>query len=145
MSGFRGAARQSSQRSNIFSAETALVLGIYLYVLLVPGALYGHRPDVRSVLLAAYGCMYMARLNMMARFLLPRELALEELTFVNLVWIPAILASFAIPSAACDTDIGLVPSVLSLGMYMAGSYLNARVCASTRVHPRPCISVCACV
>lgn len=126
MSDFRSVERQSSLRGNIFSAECAVVLAIYLYVLLVPDAIYEHRPsgNVRSTMLSAYGCLYMVRLNVMARWLLPREIATEELTFVILVWIPGILASFAIPAVASPTDIGLVSLVLSLTLYVAGSFLN---------------------
>ena len=123
---FRSVPRSSSLRANILSAESAVVLAIYLYVLLVPGALYEHRPagNVRSSLLAAYGGLYLVRLNLMARWLLPRELAMEELTFVMLVWIPGILASFALPAVAAPTDIGLISVVLSLVLYVAGSFLN---------------------
>ncbi len=126
MSEFRSVERRSSLRANIFSAESAVVLAIYLYVLLVPDALYENRPSgsVRSTVLAAFGCLYIVRLNVMARWLLPREIGMEELTFVILVWIPAILASFAIPAVASPTDIGLGSFVLSLVLYVAGSFLN---------------------
>jgi len=118
--------RKSDSRANIFTAECAVVLAVYLYVLLVPDALYEHRPSgsVRSSMLASYGCLYFLRLNLMARWLLPREVSMEELTFVMLIWIPGILASFAIPAIAAPTDIGPLKFMISLVLYVAGSFLN---------------------
>ena len=124
MSEFGASMRPSSLRANIFSAQSAAVLAIYLYVLLVPDEHMARAGSVRGKVLAVFGCLYIVRLNVMARWLLPRGLGMEELVYFTLVWIPAVLASFAIPAVASQHDIGLSSFVLSLVLYVAGSFLN---------------------
>merc|ERR1712013_364640 len=46
-------------------------------------------------ILAAFGIIYTIRINVMTVWLSPREVGIEELTFVALVWLPAIMGSYA--------------------------------------------------
>ncbi|KAL3905797.1 MAG: hypothetical protein SGILL_009531 [Bacillariaceae sp.] len=57
----------------------------------------------------------------MSLWLLPRELAIEELTGVILIWVPSILASFVFAARPSDSKI-LLP--LSILVYATGSFLN---------------------
>jgi Protein of unknown function (DUF1295) len=75
----------------------------------------------QKILLTLYGCIYMCRLNAMSLCMLKRELAVEELTFMILVWIPSILASFVFASHPTNSRILLF---VSLGLYLLGSNLN---------------------
>eukprot|EP00967_Tisochrysis_lutea_P132929 scaffold232595_cov33-Tisochrysis_lutea.AAC.1 len=60
----------------------------------------------------------------MARWILARELAIEEITLVTLVWIPAMLASFTAGAALCGSDLSLIEIFLAVAAYSLGSYLN---------------------
>merc|ERR1712087_62908 len=118
---FRAVPRRSTStwRANIFTAECVVVLSVYLHALLA-----WKPPTVRISVLVVFGIVYFVRLNLMARYLLPREIAIEELTFVILVWIPAILASFVPPAVTSAGDVGGVTLAFSVAAYAAGSYLN---------------------
>lgn len=119
---FRSAKRESNIRSIIFMFECILVLGAYLYALTSLPAAGDRTWPTQRILLATYGCVYMLRLNLMSCWLLQRELAIEEMTFVILVWVPAILASFVFAARPTDSKIILI---LSLILYLTGSYLNS--------------------
>ena len=77
---FRQQPRRSALRANVFMIECVLVLAAYLYVLLAPGLLWEDRPVgiLRVSALAAFGAVYFARLNLMALWLLSRELSNED-------------------------------------------------------------------
>eukprot|EP01062_Namystynia_karyoxenos_P032589 TRINITY_DN24030_c0_g1_i1.p1 TRINITY_DN24030_c0_g1~~TRINITY_DN24030_c0_g1_i1.p1 ORF type:complete len:268 (+),score=90.64 TRINITY_DN24030_c0_g1_i1:96-806(+) len=126
-SGFRGAKRRSMLRNNIFAAECLVLLGAYSYVLLRRDAIWEDRPTatVRCALLVSFGAVYTARLVVMARWLLPRELAMEELTVVPLLWLPGILASMALPAVASGSEIDTASLVASVAVYALGSWLNS--------------------
>ena len=132
---FRSAERRSSLRSNIFLLECAVVLFCHVAALH-----HWARPGPQRVLLSLFAIIYMGRLNLMARWLLPRELALEEVTFVSLVWVPSILASFTYGAVLCSSpasssssssssvDPTASPSrtqlVVAAAAYFGGSFLN---------------------
>ena len=92
----------------------------------------------QQILLTMYGIIYFSRLNLMSSWILPRELSIEELTFVILIWIPSILSSFvllAVNPEYIDSDSSsndktsvtvtkLVIISLSIILYVAGSFLN---------------------
>merc|ERR1719291_1211092 len=62
----------------------------------------------------------MVRLNIMSAWILQRELMIEELTFVILIWLPAIMGSYIV--LAKDTSaLGLV---IASVLYVLGSFLN---------------------
>ena len=121
---FRRVARASSWRANVFSVECAVVLTLHLTALSHWG---GDLPVTQLVLLGSSATLYMARLNLMARWILPRELSTEELTFVTLVWIPSILASFTYGAVLSNRKAALptVQLVVSAVVYAGGSYLNS--------------------
>eukprot|EP00934_Nitzschia_sp_Nitz4_P005844 Nitzschia sp. Nitz4//scaffold176_size46146//650//1330//NITZ4_007185-RA/size46146-processed-gene-0.59-mRNA-1//-1//CDS//3329538994//5834//frame0 len=106
---FRTADRTSNVRSNIFILESVVVLTLYIV------AIYTH-----AHALTTCGIVYMCRLNIMSRWLLKRELAMEEITFVILLWIPGIMASYVFLSK----DVSNIQIVLALLLYVLGSYLN---------------------
>lgn len=113
---FRKVARESMLRANIFAAECLVVLLVYAYFLMQ------NVTRTRFELLLIFGVVYMARLNIMARCLLPRELSTEELTVV-VVWISSILASIAI-GAASRGNIKNTEIWMSTTLYGLGSWLN---------------------
>merc|ERR1711933_446755 len=112
----RNVKRTSNFRANIFLFESMVVLSIYTYLI------YGWRLSfsAQSHVLAVFGAIYMIRLNIMSRWLLPRELGMEELTVVMLLWLPAIMGSY-IFLAKNVSNVGLVVALI---MYAFGSYLN---------------------
>lgn len=114
---FRTTRKQSSLRANVFLVECIVVLAIY-------GKLLGSAPKFRALVLWTYGVLYMIRLNAMARWLLPRELAVEEITFVILVWLPSILVSFSLSAAASVEELMGWELAFSASLYSAGSWLN---------------------
>jgi len=118
MTGFRGERRKTSLRGNIFLVESVTVFAAYVWLLHQYGPV-----NVRSLVLSTFGFVYMVRLNLMSRWLLPRDLALEEITFVTLVWIPLILASFAL-AAVTKNEISCAEFGFALLAYGFGSYLN---------------------
>jgi steroid 5-alpha reductase family enzyme len=113
---FRKVERQSNARANIFLAENIAILAVYLH------ALFRSSYTPQAILLAIFGVVYMIRVTVMARWLLKRELALEEITIVALIWLPAILASFIryVKNNTSPFQLGLA-SIL----YVVGSYLNS--------------------
>eukprot|EP00927_Polykrikos_kofoidii_P018241 TRINITY_DN18419_c0_g2_i1.p1 TRINITY_DN18419_c0_g2~~TRINITY_DN18419_c0_g2_i1.p1 ORF type:complete len:224 (-),score=24.99 TRINITY_DN18419_c0_g2_i1:118-789(-) len=124
----RTISRRSMLRANIFLIECAFVLAAYLFVLLTPGLVWDGLPvascRLRLLLLAAFGVVYMVRLNVMSRWLLPRELSCEELTIVPLMWLPAILASYSL-AAICSSGPVNIVDILSTLLYVVGSFLNS--------------------
>ena len=114
---FRTAKRQSNLRANFFLFECAIVLFTYL------GAVYERfeYSSPQAHVLAAFGVIYICRLILMSRWILKRELAIEEITFVIFVWIPSILASFVFLSKGV-TNVQLVISSI---VYLLGSYINS--------------------
>jgi steroid 5-alpha reductase family enzyme len=112
---FRKVPRKSNLRNNIFLLECAAVLAVYLY------ALYQSPATLQIHILAFFGVAYMSRLNVMTRWVLPRELAIEEISVVTLLWLPAILASYVrnMNSEIYSSRLGL-----SLIVCIFGSYLN---------------------
>ena len=112
-SGFRQAARQSMLRANLFAMECVAILSIYGWFL------EKHVVSPRRQFLLTFGLLYMARLNLMARCLLPRELAIEELTVVP-VWISVILCSIG-QGAASASPITKSELVISSSLYCLGS------------------------
>ena len=113
----RSVARQSMLRANIFALECVLVLGVYWHFLV------GHVNQRRRDILFLFGIIYMVRLNIMARWLLPRELSTEELTVV-VVWICSILASIVV-GTALQGAMNNVEVVISFIFYFVGSWLNS--------------------
>ena len=115
---FRLVERRSMLRANIFLLECAAVLALQLAALQRYVA-----PGPQRLLLAVFAAVYMARLNVMARWLLPRELATEELTIVALVWVPMILASYTYGAALHQpTNAQLLAAAAA---YVGGSFLNS--------------------
>jgi len=113
---FRNVERKSNLRANIFLAESVMVLNIYFYMV------YGWKfsMNTQSHLLAAFGVIYMIRLNIMSRWILQRELGTEELTVVILLWLPSIMGSYIALAVNVSNGILAVASIL----YGLGSYLN---------------------
>jgi len=123
---FRTAPRSSMFRANMFSLECCGVLGLYGWLLLSPSILWpGHaaKDALRCQLLFALGVVYMLRLNLMARWLLPRELAMEELTVV-IAWILCILLSYTAGALSKEGSISSGVVALSILLYCFGSWLN---------------------
>ena len=119
---FRSVERQSSNRANIFLLECTVVLGIHLtasHCYLLPGP--------QRVFLDIFAICYMIRLIAMSRWLLPRELAMEELTFVILIWVPAILASFTLGAMLHPINVSPTSTQLIFSgiLYVGGSFLNS--------------------
>ena len=61
----------------------------------------------------------------MVRHLLPREISNEELGFVLLIFVPVVMASFAFAANGCDGDINITLAIVSVCLYLLGSYLNS--------------------
>eukprot|EP00568_Trieres_chinensis_P008336 CAMPEP_0183292772 /NCGR_PEP_ID=MMETSP0160_2-20130417/1710_1 /TAXON_ID=2839 ORGANISM="Odontella Sinensis, Strain Grunow 1884" /NCGR_SAMPLE_ID=MMETSP0160_2 /ASSEMBLY_ACC=CAM_ASM_000250 /LENGTH=204 /DNA_ID=CAMNT_0025453779 /DNA_START=83 /DNA_END=694 /DNA_ORIENTATION=+ len=118
---FRNIQRDSNFRANVFLIECIAVLAVYLRVLyhLTPEVYQQHR----SILLATFGVIYIIRLNFMSRYLLQREIAIEELTIVILIWIPSILSSFLLVTA--KQEVSISESFTAVGAYAIGSFLNS--------------------
>ena len=124
---FRSTNRQSMFRANIFLVECIAVLAAYLC------ALHHHLGPIdldhiftgnssRVQVLSAFGVIYMIRLNVMSRYLLRRELSIEELTIVVLIWLPSIMASFVLLSTDFDLHSAECAGIITL--YLFGSCLN---------------------
>jgi len=113
---FRNAKRKSNIRANIFLLESVVVLSLYVYLI------YGWKfsSSAQAHLLGAFGIIYMIRLNIMSMWLLQRELGMEELTVVILLWLPAIMGSYI----ALAKDVSNVVLVVASFFYALGSYLN---------------------
>lgn len=124
---FRSTQRRSSLRGNIFLIECVAVLSAYFYALkhrLGPAAAAADPScSHRMSILTSFGLIYMIRLNVMSRFLLKRELAVEELTFVILIWLPSILSSFVLLTTT-DADLKALHCTIIAAIYLFGSYLN---------------------
>lgn len=120
MSAFRTEQRRSNVRANIFLVECVIVL--FAYVSQLHHRL-GPIARQRSVVLTAFGVVYFVRLNFMSRYLLQRELSIEELTVVTLLWLPSILASFAFLSNG-DVDLPANRCAALNAIYCLGSALN---------------------
>ena len=99
--------------------ELVVVLGIYVF--LSYGWSWNRIRSAQAHLLAGFGVIYMVRLNIMSTWLLQRELGMEELTFVILLWIPSIIGSFAILAKGDISNVGLGVALI---LYLFGSYLN---------------------
>lgn len=115
---FRTIKTRSPVRGVLFFIESVVVLAGYIYLLF-------RRRDIaesRMYLLVAYDAMYMLRLNLMAQWLLPREIAVEELSFVMLLWVPGILLSFAL--LTISGEMSLITASISVILYVTGSFLN---------------------
>ena len=122
---FRSAKRKSNLRVNIFLFESVIVSSLYLYSIygwkFVSSSSYNNTTTpLQAHVLAVFGVMYMIRLNVMTIWLLPRELGIEELTFVILVWIPSIMGSYV----ALAKNVSNVILVVAFLLYGLGSYLN---------------------
>ena len=81
-------------------------------------------PGPRRLLLCMFASIYFSRLTFMAGYVLQRELAMEELTFVSLIWIPTILVSFTYGAASSAGSPVTSRLVLATFAYFAGSFLN---------------------
>mmetsp|Transcript_18267 Transcript_18267/g.40662 ORF Transcript_18267/g.40662 Transcript_18267/m.40662 type:complete len:231 (-) Transcript_18267:173-865(-) len=125
---FRTAERFSMARANLFALLCALILAAYTLVLLRPGAVWAGLPAAaaasRARLLFAFGIIYLLRVNVMARWLLPRELAQEELTVVPL-WILSILASYSLGAIRLTEEMDAPVMGVSTLLYVLGSWLNS--------------------
>ena len=110
---FRSVKRTNNLRAYIFLFESIVVLSLYVFLV------YSSRLT-QSHLLTMFGVIYIIRINIMSGWLLQRELGMEELTFVILVWLPLIMGSYVI-LAKDVSDIGLVVASI---LYILGSYLN---------------------
>lgn len=113
---FRSVERTSNLRANVFLIESIVILCLYVFLI------YGWRLacSAQAHLLAAFGAIYMIRLNIMSRWLLHRELGMEELTFVILLWIPSIMGSYVMLAK----DVSNIGLVVATTFYVLGSYLN---------------------
>jgi len=115
---FRSRQRSSDWRANVFLLECVAVLSVQSV------ALYRWvQPGPQQVLLGLFVLVYLARLNIMARWILPRELSTEEITFVTLIWVPSILASFTY-GASLRPNVSATQLVLAATAYAGGSFLN---------------------
>eukprot|EP00593_Proboscia_inermis_P014738 CAMPEP_0171299264 /NCGR_PEP_ID=MMETSP0816-20121228/8071_1 /TAXON_ID=420281 /ORGANISM="Proboscia inermis, Strain CCAP1064/1" /LENGTH=226 /DNA_ID=CAMNT_0011774927 /DNA_START=9 /DNA_END=689 /DNA_ORIENTATION=+ len=112
---FRSVERTSNLRANIFLFECMVVMSLYIFLL------YAWRLEYSSQvnLLAAFGAIYMIRVNIMSRWLLPRELGMEEITVV-ILFISSIMGSYVILAKEISS-VGLAVSSI---LYAFGSYLN---------------------
>eukprot|EP00538_Stauroneis_constricta_P007100 CAMPEP_0119564384 /NCGR_PEP_ID=MMETSP1352-20130426/26808_1 /TAXON_ID=265584 /ORGANISM="Stauroneis constricta, Strain CCMP1120" /LENGTH=208 /DNA_ID=CAMNT_0007613139 /DNA_START=36 /DNA_END=658 /DNA_ORIENTATION=- len=128
---FRSAPRKSNLRANLFLAECIGVTWAYLRALYHRGdeegggIWHGKRSSTAILqihLMAAFAVIYMVRLNAMSRWLLPRELSVEEITFVILVWLPSIMGSYAMLRA---DDVSAFTLLVATALYAVGSYLNS--------------------
>ena len=117
---FRSVERHSYARANIFALESIVVLAAYIWALRIR---LSNAAPKRCALLEGFGAVYFARLNFMTTYLLQRELALEELTVVMLLWLPSILGSFVYLSSE-DSDLTCTESIILVAMYLLGSFLN---------------------
>ena len=117
---FRSVERHSYARTNIFALESTVVLAAYIWALRIR---LSNAAPKRCALLEGFGAVYFARLNFMTIYLLQRELALEELTVVMLLWLPSILGSFVYLSSE-DSDLTCTESIILVAMYLLGSFLN---------------------
>ena len=117
---FRSVQRHSNARANIFVLESIVILAIYLWVMRQKLA---NSVPRRCSVLEVCGVVYFARLNVMTRYLLQRELALEELTLVMLLWLPSILGSFVWLSRI-DDDLPAHQCIVLVAVYLLGSFLN---------------------
>lgn len=124
---FRSTERTSMARANLFALECVVIMAGYALVLMMPGLVREHVPSAaaasRAWMLMILGAIYLLRLNVMARWLLPRELAMEELTVVPL-WIASILASYSLTAILCTEAISPPAMLLSALFYFLGSWLN---------------------
>ena len=126
---FRTAKRSSMARANLLALLCALILAAYSLALLRPGAVWAGPPAAaaaapRARLLVAFGIVYLLRLNAAARWLLPRELAREELAVVPL-WIASILASYSLGAVRVAEGMGAPATVAWTSLYVLGSWLNS--------------------
>ena len=114
---FRKAERHSNARTIIFLVECTLLLTIYLKAL-------SQAPVSASQLtvLSMFGIVYIARLVLMATWLLKRELSVEEITVVTLAWLPSIMASFVLGASHSTNAFQMTLSII---FYVLGSYLNS--------------------
>jgi len=126
----RGKARTGSKfRQNIAFFETIVTILGYLY-LLAQTSLTSDVPvdallTIRFWLMTIFGVIYILRVNVMMRFLLPREVSNEELGFVLLIFVPGLMASFAFAANGCNEDINITLAFVSVCLYMVGSCLNS--------------------
>jgi hypothetical protein len=126
---YRSIHRRSNIRTIIFGVESVVVLTVYLIAI-------WHWNFIalslsQRVMMSLMGTTYFIRLNVMSTFLLQRELAIEELTFVMLVWIPIILSSFLLTANNLLVKTSPAPTIttwiilfLSTVLYLLGSFLN---------------------
>ena len=126
----RGEKRTGSKfRQNVALAETLIIICGYLYLLVEAPLCNATSADtiitLRFWILASFGALYLLRLNVMMRWLLPREVSKEEIGFVLLIFVPAIMTSFALGANGCDEDIHIALAVGSVCFYLLGSYLNS--------------------
>ena len=126
----RGEARTGSKlRQNIAFFETAVTIALYLYLLVETPFSSATPVDTLSTtrfwLMVSFGAVYILRVNVMMRCLLPREVSNEEIGFVLLIFVPGLMASFAFAANECDEDIHIAFAIVSVCLYMVGSYLNS--------------------
>ena len=126
----RGEKRTGSKfRQNVALAETLIIICGYLYLLVEAPLCNATSADtiitLRFWILASFGALYLLRLNVMMRWLLPREVSKEEIGFVLLIFVPAIMTSFALGANGCDEDIHIALAIGCVCFYLLGSYLNS--------------------
>lgn len=114
-------------RANVFAVECVLITSCYFVVLYTPDLIWSGLPAPsarpRCTLLAFFGAAYMMRLNVMARWLLPRELAAEELTVVPL-WIAGIMLSICLGALPLEQPMSAEIAICSTVFFCLGSWLN---------------------
>lgn len=113
---FRTAERQSKLRSYNFFLECAVVLTLY-----IQAVYWKIEKSTQAHILVIFGIVYFVRLNLMTMWLLKREIAMEELTFVILVWIPGILASYVFLAK----EVASLQLAISVVVYLLGSFFNS--------------------
>ena len=115
---FRSVKSRNIVRENIFLVESIATVVVFAYFTLDAAV------SLRTMLSVAFALIYYSRLNIMARFLLPRALAIEEITFVMLVWLPAILGTYGYASVnSGEVSTGIAVAAVSL--FAVGSFFNS--------------------
>lgn len=117
---FRTVKTRSSTRARLFALESFASTAGYVYYLLKAVETPATSVQTQNYLLSIFGVVYFARLNLMAQWILPREISMDELVFVNLVFVPAILFSFALLRGEISAGALLTSALL----YTVGSFVN---------------------
>lgn len=118
---FRSTPRQDHFRANILTLESIVTVLVFAAYLIESD----FSLTLRNFCLILFCAGYYVRLNIMGRWLLSREIAFEEITFVTLIWLPAILGSFAYGAKFSNgQEVDITTTCIAVVLYTLGSYLN---------------------